>query len=227
MGGQQYSHIIVTGCLRSGTTMLYYMLWATVEGYYFFSGEIHWRKTVGIPNIITKRSGDIFEYNTISQSEKPTCFIIIIRDIRDIMVSKHVGVKGYVIGWNKDFANQRGILDYYNDIKKIEGNSNVICIKYEDLIKSPNVIQNELCVKLGLIYNNYKFDEYYLNVKPQTKMLNNMHGLRKVDPNNVGLWKKEKHRQRVKEQFEACPKLFDVLIEHGYETDNAWFDIVK
>ena len=49
---------------------------------------------------------------------------------------------------------------------------------------------------------------------------------REVDARRAGKWRDPRHRERLLEQFSACPQLLRVVRELGYESDDSWFEAI-
>ncbi|MCG8324430.1 MAG: sulfotransferase, partial [Thiotrichales bacterium] len=102
-------HIIVAGYPRSGTTLFYNMLRTSIEGYEFMDRECPASRTIGIDNKnrITKRPKDIFSIGDAvnnNNHDKYISLIILIRDIRAILTSKHKSVPDdYFIGFDHSY----------------------------------------------------------------------------------------------------------------------------
>ena len=45
-----------------------------------------------------------------------------------------------------------------------------------------------------------------------------------VDPTRSGKWAAPEHRERLIDQFERFPALFDILQHYGYSSDRSWFE---
>jgi hypothetical protein len=63
------------------------------------------------------------------------------------------------------------------------------------------------------------FSDFYKK-EPPGKLSHQLNGIRPPSVENIGRWKN--HPERIKQQFEECPQLFDVLIELGYEDNKEW-----
>lgn len=235
-------HIIVTGYPRSGTTMFYNMLRTSIKNYQFLDHEYPASLGVGIDNEnrITKRPLDIFFLEDIRNNNKygkDLSLLICIRDIRSIITSFQKSVSDdYFIGYDHQYFvapdgqisySNPGIIAIHNAIISAFSNPSFkkIIIKYEEVLKNPQQIQDILQKELGFEYLDV-FENFYKNDIPQDLSWA-LNEIRPIDKTKIESWKKPKHVQRIKSQFTRCPALFDILIQYGYEKDRLWYEEFK
>jgi len=243
MSSQKKSrHIIVTGYSRSGTTMFYNMLRTSVKNYQFLDHEYPAALVLGIDNEnrVTKRPLDIFSLEDILKNNvygKELVLFICLRDIRSVMTSCHKSVPDdYFIGYDHQYFiasdgqisySNPGIIEIHNAISSAFSNASFkkIIIKYEEVLKNPQRIQDILHKELGLEYLD-DFKNFYTKNIPE-KLSRALNEIRPVDKTRIESWKNPKHVQRIKSQFSRCTALFEILIQYGYEKDRSWYQEFK
>ncbi len=218
--------------------MLYNMLRGSIENYSLLDREMSAVKCLGLEgNFISKRPLDIFSLKEIQQANsrnKEISVIVMIRDIRGIITSLHKSVPNdYFIGYDNQYFvppdgepvySNPGIIAIHNAIVNTMNNTSlkVVILKYEELITSPDKLQNHLGQEFEFSYSD-SFDNFHLKSIPEnlTRALNKV---RPVDLSRISSWKDEKHKQRIRSQFTRCPILFDILVQYKYENDRSWFN---
>lgn len=111
--------------------------------------------------VLKETSSEIF-YSTIFNKKDQLRVIHIIRDPRDNYASLKSGSKKYYNSIGEDQLTllysmiNRAKLDFkFIELnKKIFGDNNYICIKYEDLITNPNATMKYICNKIGIKFTN-------------------------------------------------------------------------
>lgn len=226
----KYHHIIVCGYPRAGTTLFYNMLRTTVKNYKFYNRETKatdaHKREPKVPKI-TKRPTDITDAKEIDSKIPNKKFIVCIRDPRSILVSEHAHAPGHFkIGWDYAIATNRkkgivgkapGLLQRHKKVLQVP---DPIFIYYEDLVTDPVSIQKMLKKELGFKYKGYFTDFYKHDIPEQLKL--QLNGVREVSQDRIDSWKN--YPERIKQQFNECPKLFEIVKYWGYEKDDSWFD---
>ena len=233
-------HIVLTGYSRSGTTMLYNMLRSSVAGMSFLDDEYPAAQYIGDRrrSYVTKRPLDIFDLRNIFAANihnKSLDFIILVRDPRSLVTSFHKSVKtDYFIGYDHQFFVppqgepqfvNPGLIRTHMAISQFL-NAQLPCrrylCRYEDLVCHTDRIQEQLGLALDLSYKAL-FTDFHRGHIPEA-LQGPLNGIRAVDSSGLGRWRSEEHFQRIKQQFNACPQLLDIVRAYGYETDDAWFE---
>jgi len=245
-------HIILCGYPRSGTSLLYNMICSSLTGFKcepFEKRFINRLHRAG--NYITKSPMDIFDIKNIDRYnvfDKNVKVIICIRDIRDVLTSRHPNIPDqYFISFenswwpqDKNFNdwknNAPGIKDIFNEIVDLTNNdTDFLLVKYEDIILDIEGVQKSISNFLNVDFQN-KFSDFYKHkdkhpykyegrqkAKDQTLVREN----KAIDPSRLNKWKNIDYKNRIIQQFEAHPELFDYLVSYGYEEDMTWYDIYK
>ena len=220
-------HIIICGQSRSGSTLLYNLLRENVANFKFYDTEISALRVPDDCDQITKRPLDLFEAKRIKDNRKCR-FIATMRDPRDILTSVHTSVPNdffcdwdyqYFVSDKKIEKNIPGLIPFYEEMCLVEY---LTIIKYEDIVCYPEELQVGLSSMYGFAYHS-KFSDW--GEQPVPNFFHQaLNGVRPLETSNIGRW--TKFPERIKEQFEACPQLFEIVKEFGYEDDDSWFENV-
>ncbi len=210
--------MIITGCSRTGTSLMLMLLRATVTNKEVFidgeSSRFHDEESV-----ICK---DPAALTTISDLRDP---IIMVRDPRAIVTSEYMKPEAYLVAGDVHMnGKDKGVIKNMRVALKNYAPHNIFY--YEHLVARAEQVQTRLESYWGLEYEG-SFDDY-----PNTTLLRNsrlpdmwsrkLNGLREIDKGHD--WRD--HLQRVRQQFDAFPELFDLTIQLGYEKDRAWYEEV-
>jgi len=246
------SNIVICGFPRSGTSLLYSLLLNTVKSHELPHAETSYTdlkgrfSRQGACPALTKKPMDILK---AASSEIPieTPLIIVIRDPRDVLLSKHPkltkqGIDDFFIHADLRYRfdsegraclGKPGLLDYCTAIKQVieqrAAIGNFVLCHYEDLIKAPDALQEAL-KKVGIEYRtNALFSDW--NKQDNSQRINSNHhpqisealnGIRAIDPQNLGKWAQPKNIERIAEQFTRFPTLQTWLETFGYEKNCSW-----
>lgn len=233
-------HIQVTGFPRSGTTLLMALLQATVESHKVYSTEISFESVLNKTNpewtrSIAKRPNDLLKYRQWKKARENNpniSLILMVRDIRDIMTSVHYNVPGdYFLHWDytyrvsgyKKFSKTpNGLKVMMEGYDKYRKDKLTMPIRYEGLIKHPDVIQSAIAHYLGIKFNGKKFSDH------PDKNINGFNDHKRVyvpiDDSSIGKWRKDEHKEYIRKEFLSHPELFEILIRDGYEKDKDWIE---
>ena len=250
LGMPQDRHIVICGYPRSGTSLLYNMMTATLEGFAFDEFEnvcLEYAERAG--NFISKRPLDVFNVpHLVRQNvrDKEITVLVSIRDFRDILTSRHPRVPDrYFIGYDaciqvdseNGFAPEAvnpGIGAIARAIEKLHHlpNVRVIPVRYEDLVADADAVQKSLRDTLDLRFSgpfsafHRKGDSlaYRYDRAEWTVDPALVRENKPVDSSRAGKWRAEEHRSRIIEEFETYPELFTLLDHYDYEPDDTWFE---
>lgn len=242
--GRRYSlparrHILITGFPRCGTTLFHQMLVTSAAGFHFVPEEAKAERYIRRrQSYITKRPLDVFQIDDIfaaNRGRKKVDLVILVRDSRGVVCSRHALVPDtYYIGYEIRYKASRkghgklrdpGIVGIDRVIRqhlKDERFSNCVLLRFEDLVLRTDEVQQRLKDVLDLEYDA-SFSDFHKHPASQ-QSASAMNGVRPIETARVDSWKATEHRARIVEQFAECPRLFDLLIEYGYEDDTTWFD---
>ena len=229
-------HIIICGQSRSGTTLFYNMIRAGIpENSCSPPRELRATKTLNISAdyYVTKRPLDLFEIENIQRllgKIRDLKFIIMIRDPRALVTSKHASVpEQYWQGYDyKFFVNpNRGIKSYTNPgigaaftaIRQVQKDARhaFLLVKYEEVVANPDSVQTRVEEFTGVRFKK-PFSEWW--TAPVSEGLQTqLNGIRPVDPENADRWRKPEHRRRIALQWKLFPELDSIVTEFVYASN--------
>ena len=163
---------------------------------------------------LTKSPKDIVVIEPILKMVKNLFVIYMIRDPRDMMVSKH--------GHHKDqFYGSLSLLKKFHPFAEaIKDHPRVLFLRYEDLVQKPDEIQSQIKNTLPFLTKTYNFSEFHKYSSASHDVKVAMGSLRPVDSESVGNWKN--HKARVAGQIQKHGSISNFLVEYGYEVDASW-----
>lgn len=234
-------HIVIAGQGRAGSTLLYNMLRHALTGFEMPPAEQPALGWVGRPgNYCTKRPFDIFDMPRIigaAAGRKRVDLIVTLRDPRDIITSHHASVPGdyfyaadrcYFVppdGSAPRFANP-GVLPVQHAIVKVLNAGlfpqGVFLLKYEDLVRDPDLIQRKLALGFDLDFHARMADFHQVEIP--SDLQGPLNGVRAAKADRTARWRAPEHAARIRDQFTRFPELHDVVVGLGYEPDRSWFD---
>jgi hypothetical protein len=198
------------------------------------TSALHFIKEDG--SFVTKRPLDVFEIDAIQKAnvhDKDIRFILIIRDPRSVLVSRHpayprqpfIGFDQsiYVAQVGLSYTNP-GLLDRVRAISAAQKRTDVkvLTVRYEDLVADPEKVRAAVGEFTGLRFDSPFSDFYKSDIPERLSIL--LNGQRPVEPSRVAAWKHPGNAARVVRQFRLAPALFDAVESWNYETDRRWFD---
>ena len=250
LGAPRPKQIVVCGYPRSGTSLLYNMLSASLEGYLFGHFEVPCLQYVRDRGpFVSKRPLDVFALEKLvahNVFDKRLYAVVVIRDLRGVLTSIHPRVpQDYFIGYDASYevgpdyphGSKRlhpGIAAYYEQIERLsalEGLTRVV-VRYEDLVADPDAIQNRLAEALGVHFTR-RFSTFH--ERPELHAYRYAGAERPVDASRVrendaidasrrDRWRSPEHRSHIAAEFGAHPQLFEMLRAYGYEPHDRWFE---
>jgi hypothetical protein len=184
---------------------------------------------------VTKRPLDIFDIDRIIAANvlgKQIYYLILIRDIRAIVTSRHEGVPHqYFMGFDHQYFirgdmatyTNPGILQTHAAIERAQRleTAKIRILRYEDILRHTDRMQSRLGRDIGFTYNG-SFRDFHKHETP-AGLKAPMNTQRPLDLASIDAWRGSQHRTRIRDQFMRCPQLFDLLKLYGYETDDRWF----
>lgn len=233
-------HLLVTGFSRSGTTLLYNMLRCSVDGLGFLDREMAASQMIGHTSgsWATKRPLDVLAIEDILLANrfcKAIVVIVTVRDIRDLITSRHRDVPGhYFMGHNHQYFipgdggrptyTNPGVVETYDAIRRLLATwppETIQLVRYEELVGDTDRVQQTIGDRLRLRYNG-SFRDFHKQDVPQA-LQGPMNGVRPVERSRTRRWRQPEHHWRIFREFSRCPQLFDILEALGYEKNRDWF----
>jgi len=143
--------------------------------------------------------------------------IVMIRDPRDVLSSKHPKT-----GTHRYFQETDRWMRQHADVMRYLHDPQVLVLRYEELVSDPNSVQARIDAFTGE-QSERCFSDATANV-PSDFDTHPLNGVRPVDCHGIGRWAKREHRHRMEEILRDIPQLPQILIDLGYETDTSWLD---
>jgi hypothetical protein len=219
------THVLVCGGSRSGSTLLKLLLEVAMPKARRFRREIRaWRAaTSRFRNheiMITKRPRDISDLSRVRElyADRRTQLriVITIRDPRDILTSSHVK-SAHLRRYHETISLWQ---ESFQDLTENLNDPDVTVVCYEDLVTKTKSVESRLESFLGTRFEQ-PFSSFVDRVPTgfDTRALN---GLRPIDIQGLGRWKRPEHRERIEEVLREVPDFPEQLIQLGYERDRKW-----
>ncbi len=216
--------IHIVGPPRSGTTLMQ-ALFATgfdIDGVTTHEEGL-WRRGPGGERILlTKCPGDEALASLLLPLDRHLWFVFMQRDPRDVVVSEHGQEPG------KYWSNLRVWRQALKFHAKMKHHPRFIVVRYEDVVTSPDAIQDELVRRMPFLKPSIPFSRYHEflggSVSTTEKFSRAMRGVRPVTPDSIAAWRA--HLPRVKAQMALHGGIATELVEMGYERDDSWLKLL-
>ena len=173
----------------------------------------------GSPDLFfSKQPSDIKRIERLLELDANLFVIYMVRDPRSVITSIHSSKPDIY------FCNFRVWKACNDAARRLLGHPQFICIHYEHLVQNGNSIQQQIMDKFPFIEKMHGFSDYENFANPSMKSLMAMGGLRELSAERIHGWKN--HLPRIKSELTKHPEMVNVLIEYGYEKDDAWTSIL-
>lgn len=248
--GRRAKHIVICGYPRSGTSLLFNMVSSSISGFRcepFEQQAI--RRLHRRGNYVTKFPLDVLNINVILNANllaKDIYFVAMIRDIRDLITSRHPMVPDrYFIGYRASLwptgpgfsawdYKAPGIEAVYRAIRACAARTDVnfLAVRYENLVADSVSVQRQIERFVGITFAD-SFSDYHNRRDRHAYNYTGRYAARdpslvrensRADPSRVAKWRNPAHTEIIRSQFHQHPELFQILIEDGYEKDADWFN---
>lgn len=205
----------VVGCPRSGTTLVAELV-ATC-----FADVGHDEHELSIfrpaprtcPIYVSKKPMDVKRIGPLLRAD-PDLFVIgVHRDPRAVITSEIAGEGRYRISYDRW---ERCI----DAARALAGHPRYLEVEYEQLVRDPDAVQSAIAARFPFLVRRHAFSEFARHAQPSARAEIAMGGVRALDANRNARW--HRHLPRVKAELLRHPRMTDVLIELGYERDDAW-----
>lgn len=251
LGRPPLKQIILCGYSRGGTSLLYNMVSSSLVGFVCDQAE-----TDALDSIqkwehhVSKNPVDVFAIPDVVKANlygKDIHVIVCIRDLRDIITSKHPNIPDrYAINFLDRWSPQGtygqytatksplGVQAVHAAIERLRSQPGIHLhiVKYEDVVADADGVQRRLAEAMGVRFRR-PFSEFHEHPEDhayrytgrfEAKDPSLVRENSAVDTSRRGKWRRPEHAARIREQFGAHPELFRILRQYGYETDDAWFE---
>jgi hypothetical protein len=141
--------------------------------------------------------------------------LMITRDPRDMVVSTH---KSRPDGYWCNLNYWKESSKFY---RKFKDHPRLCAIRYEELVQSPDQIQEEIMRRFTFLQRKQLFSCYHQQETPLSRQIvQAMHGVSPISAKSIGRWRQ--HLPRVAGQLRIYGDISRDLIEFGFEKDDAW-----
>lgn len=168
---------------------------------------------------LTKNPRDLHIVGPRQRLDRHFHVIAMVRDPRDIIASVHRRRPGRYWAPLRFWKERIGI------VRRLAQHKRFILIRYEDLVRSPDLVQDELTRRMPFLRKKALFSEFHQIASPATKSLRALGPLRAIEPNSIGNWRN--HLPRIKGQIARHGSISQDLIDFGYERDEEWLSILQ
>jgi hypothetical protein len=209
--------IHIVGCgPRSGTTLLAELMRVSFKIDLYTSHEASMSTLPPEKGkiFLTKKPRDILVVEPILKLNPNLTVLYMIRDPRDMVVSKHG------IAPDQYWSSLKYWKTYSAYGKKLEGHPRFITIRYESLVKDPDQIQNLIINRIPFLEKTQNFSEFSSNNQVSIGSKKALGSVRKISSNSIGVWKN--HLPRIKDQLKKHGSISQDLIDYGYEPNKDW-----
>jgi hypothetical protein len=202
---------------RSGTTLLAECMVACFAIDAFESHEAPLaRHRRGAKVYLTKNPGDIWIVRPRLLVDRHLHVIALLRDPRDVIVSRHA------IDPNRYWTPLRLWTARVRPLRRLLRHERFVLVRYEDLARNPDGVQDLLRRKLPFLAATGRFSEFQTRAAPSEEALKALGGVRPIGANRIGAWRQ--HLPRVAGQLACHGPITRELIEFGYEPDDRWLE---
>lgn len=223
-------NILITGCARSGTTLLLLLMKGcrgvrVIDDQEMHPGKLSLGEAHQGPIVIKKPQGfdnphiDFGKYfwrkdAYLEQHINNWKIIFCIRDGRDVITSRHyLSKNSYWVKPTRWIHTVRRSLKYTN-------HTNAFFVHYESIVTQPQIAMDNITKWLSLAYDYSWINQFYKRIKPDNNLSKALNSLRPIDQNSIGQWRKPEHQKQILWARRRWGRKFDQLLgELNYSTD--------
>jgi len=211
----------IVGCERSGTTLLLEMMSAGFRvGSRCEREQSLWGEPpVGPEPFLSKKPLDILRLESVFRRDERLFVLYIVRDPRSVVTSRHAGRPDRPLG---DFATW---LACERAAERLDAHERFVRVRFERLVEEPDRVQAEIGQRLSFLSTMGSFSRFHETAAPTRTGVLALGGVRPTEPERIEAWRDD--LPRVKAELLRHPELPRVLIEKGYEDDEAWLELLR
>lgn len=229
--GKKQTHLVICGCSRSGTTLLYNMVRYSAQdesssptAETFAYDTPHFTS----PFVISKHPLDIFNIDLTKREfngVRDFVHLIMVRDPRDLVSSRHGGFPSqyhqsfdYQLFMKRPIRSlsERGVGAVFDaTTKALNGTDRCFLAKYEELVQNPEDIRRLLRFSSGLSFPR-KFEDFH-TAEVAKGLIRQMNGVRPAEKQTQPAWTNPGRLDRALRQIRLFPQLEEVAAAWGYE----------
>jgi hypothetical protein len=168
--------------------------------------------------VITKRPKDTMYMPAVI--DDPELYVIyLLRDPRDVIVSRHGKDKGMY------YSNIRLWRELHEIAKSIASHERFLEVRYEEFVSQPDAVQQQIAAMFPWLKKKHDFSEYHRHAVVSDKSKLAMNDVRPIAPSSVGKW--TSNLPRIQAQQLTHGSLSPDLIACGYETSSIWEQVLN
>ncbi len=212
-------HLHIIGCsTRSGTTLLHHLIRTCFNIDDTCSHEVSAYHVRTYPGAIycSKYPHDTPFIEPLLRINPNFYCICLIRDPRDVIVSKHRNFK------HAYHSNLRVWKHYTGFAQKLRNHPRLMFVRYEDLVSQPDHVQQAIRAQFDFLEQRRPFSRAHEVDDVDEQSRRALHGWREVSTDSIGRW--QAHPQRVADQIWRHGSIDETLQYWGYESSTAWKD---
>jgi hypothetical protein len=216
-----FKHLHIVACSpRSGTTLLHEVMVTCFEVDKHYDHEVRFNLVRAQDGqiVITKRPKDTMYMPAVI--DDPELYVIyLLRDPRDVIVSRHGKDKGMY------YSNIRLWRELHEVAKSIASHERFLEVRYEEFVSQPDAVQQQIAAKFPWLKKKHNFSEFHQHAVVSDKSKLAMNDVRPIAPSSVGKW--TSNLPRIQAQQLTHGSLSPDLIACGYETSSIWEQVLN
>jgi len=211
----------VTGCLRSGTTLMMEMLAACFDYTQRCEHEQSIFQPIEQPTglYLSKKPSDITHMQRIFMSDPNLYVIYMLRDPRSVITSIHPSKSDVY------FASFERWQRYESAARPLQNHPRFLQVRYESLIRDPDEEQKRIVNAFDFLTQRHLFSNFDKHANASKKAEISLKGLRPISNQNVASWRE--HLPRLAFQLANYPQLKRIVRDYGYEEDDDWLKALE
>lgn len=211
----------ITGCIRSGTTLLVEMMRIGFESDGPWEHETSLLSSVpdDLDVCITKHPGELDLLARLMPYDDRLHGIYVMRDPRSVITSVHRKAPDCyatsLAHWKKSEEHA----------SRLRLTRRFITVRYEMLVSQPDEVQERMVRAFSFLEVKGRFSSFQnaSSVSDDAKLA--LNGLRAAAADRINGWRN--HLSRIKEQLAEHPDLPEILISNGYERNTEWLTMLE
>ncbi|MFT4797035.1 MAG: hypothetical protein ACJAYE_000714 [Candidatus Azotimanducaceae bacterium] len=210
-------HLHITGCRRSGTTLLFEMI-ATC---FRHDDHCEHEQSIFVPVDIdgntfylSKKPSDITHIHEIFLADHSLYLIYVRRDPRAVITSVHPTRSDIY------YASFERWLRYERAVVPLVQHPRFHLIEYEQLVSEPDIVQADLMTRFPFLESLHPFSKFHEYAQSSEKAQISLKGLRPISQDSIRAW--QRHLPRIRFQLDRYPELKQVIRKYGYESNDDW-----
>ncbi len=182
------TRILVTGCARSGNTLLSHLIAAGFDGVRLHHDAPHGEAlptdgAVGrFPRLLTEAA-------RLLQESPELGVVLMMRDPRDVLTSVHPKNP------NTYWVHPTRWIDCAKRIAELVDHPRCLLVRFESLLTKPEAVQEVIADRFGFAIRRQFADCPQHFEASDVEGLQAMHGARPLDPSRVGAWQSDERKR--------------------------------